>query len=260
MRRVAVACGLAITGSMLLAAQQSAPKPAFEVATVKPNLSKSGDASMRVDPGGRFRSVNAPVFLLIAAAYGGVQGPLRPSQIAGAPGWLESERYDINAKTADSMALPIDATVVTVRPLLQSLLEDRFKLRVHLETRQLPVYALVRVKPDGPLGPAFGPSSIDCAKEPAKCVFRGGPGRVKGTVTNEALMQLMALATGSVVIDRTGLAGPFDIELEWSPDQTATDRPSIFAAVQEQLGLKLESTRGPVDVVVIDHVEKPTED
>ena len=84
---------------------------------------------------------------------------------------------------------------------------------------------------------------------------------MKGTaITNETLMQLMALATDRVVVDRTGLTGRFDIELEWSPDQTATDQPSIFAAVQEQLGLKLESTRGPVDVLVIDHVERPTED
>lgn len=254
MRYAAIAM-LAILG------QQPAPKPAFEVATVKANLSKGTDASMRVDPGGRFRAVNAPVFWLIAGAYGTFQGPLRPSQVAGAPGWLESERYDINAKAADAAALPIDATVVTMRPFLQSLLEDRFSLRAHFETRQLPIYALVRVKPEGPLGPTFRASSIDCAKEPAACGFRGGPGRVTGTaINNEVLMQLMALATDRVVVDRTGLTGRFDIELEWSADQIATDRPSIFTAVQEQLGLKLESTRGPVDVLVIDHIDRPTED
>ncbi len=246
---------------MLILGQQAAPKPAFEVATVKPNLSKDSNATMRVDPGGRFRAVNAPVFWLIAGAYATFQGPLRPSQIVGAPGWLESERYDINATAGDGAALPIDATVVATRPLLQSLLEDRFKLRTHVEIRQLPIYALVRAKADGPLGPKFAPSSVECAKEAARCGFKGGPGRVTGTaITNEVLMQLMALATDRVVVDRTGLTGRFDIELEWSPDQTATDQPSIFTAVQEQLGLKLESTRGPVEVLVIDHVERPTED
>jgi uncharacterized protein (TIGR03435 family) len=202
-----------------------------------------------------------PVSWLIAAAYGTPQGALRPSQVAGAPGWLESEHYDINAKAADAVSLPIDATLVSMRPLLQSLLEDRFRLRAHFETRQLPAYALVLARPGGGLGPRFGRSSFDCVKEAVKCGYKGGPGRVTGTaITTEVLMQLMANATDRVVIDRTGLTGRFDIELEWSPDQTATDRPSIFTAVQEQLGLKLESTRGPVEVLVIDHVERPTED
>ena len=159
---------------LVLLSPQAAPKPAFEVATVKANLSKGTDASMRVDPGGRFRAVNAPVFWLIAGAYATVQGPLRPSQIAGAPGWLESEHYDINAKAADPAALPIDATVVTMRPLLQSLLEDRFRLRTHLETRQLPIYALVRAKPEGPLGPRFGPRQSIARKSRRRAAFTAG--------------------------------------------------------------------------------------
>ena len=247
--------------ALLLLVGQATGKPAFEVSTVKPNVSKGLDATTRVDPGGRFRVVNAPVFWLIAGAYATIQGPLRPSQIAGAPGWLQSDRYDINAQAADAAALPIDATVVTMRPFLQSLLEDRFKLRTHFETRQLPIYALVRAKPAGPLGPRLTVSSVDCVKNPTMCGFSGGPGHAKGTaLTNEKLLQMMALATDRVVIDRTGLTGKFDIELEWSPDQTVTDKPSIFTAVQEQLGLKLEATRGPVDVLVIDHIERPTQD
>jgi uncharacterized protein (TIGR03435 family) len=241
--------------------QQTAPRPAFEVVSVKANLSRDLNAEIRADPGGRFHALNAQVSVLIAIAYATPQGALRPSQVVGAPNWLGSERYDINARAPDGAALPIDATVADMKPLLQSLLEDRFKLVTHVETRQLPIYALVRARPDGPLGPKLALSSVDCAKEPARCGFKGGPGRVTGSaLTSGVLLQLMALATDRVVVDRTGLTGRFDIELEWSPDQMATDKPSIFTAVQEQLGLKLESTRGPVEVLVIDRVERPTED
>jgi len=133
---------------------------------------------------------------------------------------------------------------------------------VHHEQRQMTVYALVRLRPDGSLGPRFRQSTPDCFKESAKCGFAGGPiGRVKASaITIGLLTQLLAGATDRVVLDRTGLDGGFEIDLEWSPDQTATDKPSIFTAVEEQLGLKLESTKAPVDVVVIDHVERPTED
>jgi uncharacterized protein (TIGR03435 family) len=173
-----------------------------------------------------------------------------------------SDHYDVTAKVPDAAALQDDPSFVKTRPLLQSLLEDRFNLRVHRETRQLPIYALVRAKTGGALGPRLTRSSIDCAKEAAKCGFRGGPvGQIAGNaIPNDILMQLLGNATDRIVVDRTGLEGPFDVDLEWSPDQTATDKPSIFTAVQEQLGLKLESATGPVEVLVIDHVERPTED
>jgi bla regulator protein blaR1 len=233
--------------------------PRFEVATIKRNPSLAADTSMRAEPGGRFRVVNAPGFWLIAVAYSGPQGALRPSQIVGAPGWLESEHYDINAKAADAADMK---TFEQSRLLLRSLLENRFNLRVHREQRQMPVYALVRVRPDGSLGPKFRQSTPDCLQESAKRAFAGGPvGHVRaGAITMDLLTQLLAGAADRIVVGRTGLSGGFEIDLEWSPDQTSTDKPSIFTAVQEQLGLKLESTRGPVDVVVIDHVERPTEE
>jgi uncharacterized protein (TIGR03435 family) len=148
------------------------------------------------------------------------------------------------------------------RLLLRSLLEDRFKLRVHRHQRQMPIYALVRARSDGGLGPRFKPSTPDCFQESAKCGFTGGPvGRIKAdAITMDILTQLLGNASDRIVVDRTGLQGGFAIDLEWSPDQTASDKSAIFTAVQEQLGLKLESTRGPVDVLVIDHVEEPTED
>jgi uncharacterized protein (TIGR03435 family) len=95
----------------------------------------------------------------------------------------------------------------------------------------------------------------------SKCGYKGAPGHViAGWIEIGGLVNLLANTTEHIVVDRTGLQGRFDLDLEWSPDQTATDKPSIFAAVQEQLGLKLEADRGPVSVVVIDHVERPTED
>ena len=233
-------------------------KPAFEVATIKRNLSLDGNGDVRNEPGGRFLAVNAPVFWLVASAYSDSLGGLRPSQIIGAPSWLASEHYDIAAKAADAADM---STFQQTRLLLRALLEDRFKLRTHREQRQMPIYALIRARRDGSLGPRFKQSVPDCFQGSGTCGVAGGPiGRITAdAITIDLLAQLLASATDRIVVDRTGLHGGFAIDLEWSPDQTATDKPSIFAAVQEQLGLKLESTRAPVDVVVIDRVERPSQ-
>jgi len=264
MRRAAIALVLAAIATPSLPAQEAAPpRLTFEVATVKRNLSLDQRADMRVDPGGRFRAVNAPAMWLIAMAYGEGFNPLRPDQISGQPGWFESEHYDINAKGASEATTqagnPFDGQI---RQMLQALIEDRFKLRVHREKRRMPVYILVRARADGALGPRFKPVTPDCFKGTIPCGFPGGPpGLIRtGAITMDLLAQLLANAADRIVIDRTGLTGGFKIDLEYSPDQTASDKPSIFTAVQEQLGLKLESAREPVDVLVIDHVERPTED
>jgi uncharacterized protein (TIGR03435 family) len=247
------------TSVVPLGSQASDPKPpAFEVATIKRNTSLEGNGGMRNEPG-RLQAVNVPVFWLVANAYSESMGGLRPSQIIGAPSWLESEHYDIAAKAANADAM---SSFNKTRLLLRSLLEDRFKLRVHREQRQMSIYALVRARNDGGLGPKFKQSRTDCFRESARCGFAGGPiGRVKAdAIPMDILTQLLGNATDRIVVDHTGLTGGFDIDLEWSPDQTASDKPSIFTAVQEQLGLKLESTKGPVEVLVIDHVERPTPD
>ena len=250
--------------ALLLLAGQAADKPAFEVASIKRNLSLEG-GTMGISPGGRFRATNAPVFWMILMAYGEFQRPLIESQIVGAPDWLHEEHYDIVAKTsAEVAALSPQEQFRTIPALLQSLLEDRFKLKVHRETRTLPIYALTFARKDRALGPRMTRSAIDCTKpqqDMSKCGFNGAPGRViAGWIEISTLVNLLANTTEHIVVDRTGLEGRFDVELEWSPDQTATDKPSIFAAVQEQLGLKLEADRAPVSVVVIDHIERPTED
>ena len=243
----------------VMLAAQGAQRPAFEVASIKRNTSAAIGGGMRVEPGGRFFSTNSGVFYVIAGAYGESMNALRPSQIIGAPGWLESERWDLVAKAAS----PADMdNFEKTRLLMRTLLEDRFKLRIHREQRPMPIYALVRAKAGGTLGPNLKQSVPDCSAPSSGCGFRGGTiGHIKGDAIPIAILtQLLNAATDRIVVDRTGLTGGFQIDLEYSPDQTATDKPSIFAAVQEQLGLKLEPARGSVDVVVIDHVERPTED
>jgi uncharacterized protein (TIGR03435 family) len=235
---------------------------AFEVASIKRNVSLDRSGTMGFEPGGRFHAVNAPLLWLIATAYGQFQRPLFESQVAGAPDWLESEHYDITAKAgADFVSNNAQQEFRDSRALLQSLLEERFGLKVHHDTRQLPIYVLTRVKSEGALGRRMTTSVTDCATTPDKCSFRGLQGHVVAiSITLDILTGLLSNAAERIVIDRTGLEGRFDIDLEWSPDQAASDKPSIFTAVQEQLGLKLEPTKGPVDVLVIDHVEKPTPD
>jgi uncharacterized protein (TIGR03435 family) len=144
---------------------------------------------------------------------------------------------------------------------VQSLLEDRFKLMLHREVHNMPVYSLVVARKGGAPGPRLRRSSTDCEKERSKCSIRTVPGRfTAGGVTLETLAIMLSGPAGRLVFDRTGLAGVFAVDLEWSADQAPSDAPSIFAAAQEQLGLKLDFVREPVDVVVIDHVERPKED
>jgi uncharacterized protein (TIGR03435 family) len=245
-------------------------RPSFEVASVKPN--KSGDQrfTMEALPGGRIRVVNAPLRLLIRLAY-----RVQDSQIVSGPSWLNSERFDIVAKAEGN---PNQAQL---SPMLQTLLADRFKLRTHNETRELPIYSLVTVKTDGRTSPQLHPAqpcfkSPDSASPqpapllgPVPCGFTVGRGKTSARgVTMDALASTLSNQVGRVVVDRTGLGGQFDLNFEWELPLTGTsdglqpsaDGVSIFTALQEQLGLKLESARGPVDVLVIDSVQQPTSD
>lgn len=265
MRTIAIAGVMLVVAAAALVAQDVATRPAFEVAAIKRSAALDTDGTLGLLPGGRFRSINFDARTLVGIAYR-TRAPrvLFPSQIIGAPDWMASERYDINAKIRAELAATMDSAdrdPDLMPKLVQSLLEDRFKLKVHMDVRDMPVYALVVASKDGALGPQLHRSTVDCQKDRSKCMIRGGAGRFTGgSVTIEMLATMLSNPAGRLVFDRTGLTGKFDADLEWSPDQTATDKPSIFSAVQEQLGLKLESTRGPVDVVVIDHVERPVED
>jgi bla regulator protein blaR1 len=253
--RVAVGCVVATTCVFAQA------KPSFEVATIKRSERLEAGGSFGMQPGGRFRSINIDARGLIACAYRtSSESCLFPSQLIGAPDWLAAERYDITAKVSDDLASRSQSELFALTPtLLQSLLEDRFRLRTHRDKRELPVFLLTMANRDG-LGPQLHQSTVDCQAEPNKCLLRFAAGHYTGgNVTPTTLATMLSGATERIVVDRTGLQGRYDFELDWSPDQSAPDKPSIFAAVQEQLGLKLESSRAPADVLVIDHVERPSE-
>jgi uncharacterized protein (TIGR03435 family) len=264
----------------------------FEVASVKPNTSGDLRVMFGMRPGGRFTATNVPLRELIRMAYG-----LQNFQIQGGPDWLGSERFDVVAKAEGD--LPPMAPGGPPNPLLlmvQSLLQERFKLTVHRETKEMPIYALVIARSDKRLGPQLRPSETDCAALMAARGAAGGPpppppikpgerpqcgmfmgmARIAaGGVPTLQLAMSLSQRVGRIVVDRTGLAGMYDFEVDFTPDQLPQgppppgapplppidpNGPSLFTALQEQLGLKLDSDRGPVEVLIIDSVERPTPD
>lgn len=228
-------------------AAQGAPEQQFEVATIKPNRSGGDGTTINIFPGGRFVATNVNLKTLVMSAFG-----VRDFQVTGGPGWVDGEAYDVSAKAREGTHLD-DAEL---RPLLQALLVDRFKLKFHHEVKQLPVYSLVVAKTGPKLAPHTGPSGPS-----GRTLFSSGKATMSATAAPiSALAENLGQAVGRTVLDKTGLQGLFDFTLEWVPDQTAaSDGPSIFTALQEQLGLKLEAARGPGDVIVIDSAEKASE-
>jgi uncharacterized protein (TIGR03435 family) len=237
---------------MPLAAQAPTLKPSFEVGSIKPNNSGSRSTRVSINKGGRFTATNVPVKALMIVAY-----KLQEYQIIGGPPWLESDRYDITAKSED------DANENQVGEMIKSLLGDRFKLTFHHETRELPVYALLVSKNRPKLKASDGDNH--------------NANTTRGKITGRAMplqtfVILLSNQLDRLVVDKTGLTGNFDLQLEWSPEfsrpgalteaggtSSELSGPSIFTALQEQLGLRLESTKGPVEVLVIDSVQKPSE-
>ena len=246
----------------------------FEVASVKPNNSGSQNSNMELHPGGRITGTNVVLAGLLRTIFN-----IQPYQLVNAPDWIETARFDIEAKADREYSAREDAPAPELLAMLRNLLADRFKLVVHRELREMPAYALINAKADGTLGPQMRRSEIDCEAEAARAFAakRGAPpgqkpvvrcristnaGRIVGTGTTiTELIRRLSAPLGRAVVDRTGLSGSFDLELQWSPDQAAdTPGPSLFTAIQEQLGLKLESQRAPVEVLVIDSVSQLTPD
>jgi uncharacterized protein (TIGR03435 family) len=255
-------------------AQTDAPKrarPEFEVASIKPHKSDDRRVMISPSPGGRFSAGGATLRMLITVAY-----RIQDYQISGALSWMSSDRYDVVAKTEEG-------SNSKWMECLQSLLEDRFKLTVHRETKELPVYALVvakggpklhEVEGDCPPRPSGAPPPFVPGKMPTPfCgqMFMGWNQLAGNKVPLQQVVTTLARTLGRTVIDKTGLTGKYDIKLEWTPEQSQVplgpgdpvqpdnSGPSIYAALQEQLGLKLESQKGPVEVLIIDHVEQPSE-
>ena len=279
--RVFSAIGIvAIVAAMVAAlVAQTSDKPTFEVISIKTRTraatGESGGTTIAFQPGGRFIALNTSVQSLLILAYRGDQFTLRPEQIDRVPAWFGSTLFDIEAKVAgEPSAVPIPM-VPTGAALLRSLLEERFKLKAHIESREFSVYVLLLARGDGTLGPKLRPSVVDCKAQPLPLPPAGRPPwgvrRAYGTLsaggaTMTPLIGALGNAVGNAVLDRTGLTGSYDMELQWrqegaltaTPTASISDDPSIFTAVREQLGLKLESRREPMDVLVIEHVEQPS--
>ena len=235
-----------------------APKE-FDVASIKPHKGDDGRVGIQISPGGLLRATNMPLRELLQMAY-----DLRPGMLAGAPKWVDSERYDIEAKMAEPPAPGPDG----LRPYMQSLLEKRFQLKSHRETREMQTYALVQAKGGHKLK-----ESDPAARGP---MIRNGNDQLTLNKCNMDQLGLqLSRAVGAPVANQTGLTGQYDMELKFTPERPAGpgggsgegsgpgapggDAPSIFVAVQEQLGLKLESKKGPVSMFIIDKIEKPEE-
>jgi uncharacterized protein (TIGR03435 family) len=278
--RNAVIAGIVISAVAVAAAQSA--QPAFEVASVKENTSVSENSGISGPLPGRFRITNTPLRFILLHAF-----QVLDHQLIDAPGWTESVRFDITA-TYPGRATPSDPDT---RAMLRTLLADRFGLVSHRETRDMPMYALVLARKDGTLGRQLVRSSVDCDKwlvEKRPQMGEGSPSPVApggkrpvclmlttrrfitaGTRSISQLASSLQALTGRPVVDRTGLTGAFDFDLQWTSGTVGTpaganpqpdDGPSIFAALQEQLGLRLEPGRGSFDVVVVDAVRRPTPD
>jgi len=253
-----------------------AQSPAFDVASVKASRSVAEESSSVVMPGGRYSATNVTVRMLMRSAYG-----VHDTQIVGGPSWINTERFDIEAKkegrtTASGFR---DEARLMIRPLLA----DRFKLVVRREQRDMPVYALVFAQPDRRFGPQMrrsdpgtcqGPATLATAQgaaEPALPLPCGAevyrPGHLAGRAVTLSLYVLnLARWTDRVVVDRTGLDGTFDWDLQWTPDDAPVDgaiapgNPPLLTALREQAGFTLARQRAAVDVLVIEHVEPPDPD
>jgi uncharacterized protein (TIGR03435 family) len=251
-------------------ASSSAPDR-FEVVSIRRNRT-TDPARARVEPGGRFTAINVPLAQIIRQAYG-----VRPFQVLNAPGWTAEERFDIVAKAPESVSFGTD----NVALFLRGLLRDRFAFSARTETHDMPIFALVTSRRDRQPGPQLERSDTDCTEPEAArptgsaptdeppCALIGtwtGGNNRRYQMRGYQMASFAAMLGGAVdrlVIDRTGLAGTWNIEVEFSAASTSPgpdDQPSIFTALQEQLGLGLEPARGPVDMVVIERIERPTED
>jgi bla regulator protein blaR1 len=238
----------------------------FEVASIKPADPNTHGMRVQMAPGGRLTASGVTVKFLIQQAYN-----VKDFQITGGPGWIGSDRYDISTKAEGEGQI----TPEQLRPMMQALLADRFKLTFHRETKEMPVYALVV----GKNGPKMHESE---RHEDAE--GRGGTQirMSRGQITAQAMSMAMLAnqlsnRLGRNVLDKTGLTGNYDFTLEFTPEgmqpmgmppreggadappPVDSPGPSIFTAVQDQLGLKLESQKGPVEILILDRIERPSE-
>jgi bla regulator protein blaR1 len=274
-----------LASSATVIGQQPAPQRAFDVVSIKPSPPGAQNRLPRISPG-RVELFNTTLKQLIASAYS--RFPFDPREVVGGPAWIDSERFDIVATMERPPQFDQTGMLGELNGMLRALIEQRFGVKAHNEQREGDVYTLTFARSDRKTGAGLRQVPDACAaalKEltgaaplpqrsgPPPCSFGGPPGRLIGTgVTIAMFASVLSGNAGRTVIDRTGLAGSFDIEMNFDPSSAAqappgappgpqpidASKPSIFTALQEQLGLKLEPTRGPIDVLVIDQAERPT--
>ncbi len=240
---------LGVLGVASNPAQTPAPRAAptsFDVVSIKPN--QTGGEARRAGsaPGGMFTAVNVSLRLLISRAFG-----VAEFQVERGPGWVDSEKYDITAK-ADT---PLEMSREELRPCLQALLVERFRLKYHRETKEGSVYSLVVGKNGSKLKEhsGAGRSAIGASSAAGKVEITGTK------VTLARLAEYLSGQAGRPVVDNTRMTGEYDFRVEWATEETiGSSEPSLFTALQEQLGLKLDATKGPVEMIVIDSAERPS--
>jgi uncharacterized protein (TIGR03435 family) len=298
----AAVAGPLVFGMLNAAPKQTVPQTSqslvtrshsFEVASIKPDKSSAPAMRLHFEPDGRFHAETIPFKMIIEEAYG-----IKDAQLIGAPSWLGSERYDIQAKPEDSVVEEMRKVTPEQRKdimmqMIRGMLQDRCKLTLRYETRDLPIYSMVVAKG----GPKFHEiaASADAALPPGPPERMGSPNPLKGgvwmrgrgevTVSDSSLpmfVNALSMQLGRPVVDNTGLIGKYEFTLKWTPEEEGpqmfggvggpdsrppTDAPpppdvngpSLFTAMQEQLGLKLEAKTAPMQVLVIDHIERPSE-
>lgn len=252
---VLVSVAVLLKRQMAAQAPPKAERPEFEVATVKPAKQDQTGGGIRPLPGGQsYIAQNVPVRLIIMLMF-----HLTDTQVAGGPSWIGSDRWDIEAKAEHP------ASVDELHVMFQNLLIDRFNLKFHTEKKEMPVYSLVVDKPGSKMKPNNSP-------EPYEIPIRGaGRGKIAAQRCSMSYFTwVLAQQAGRPVLDKTGLPGFYDFTFEWMPQPVTLpgtdgadasaggEGPSLFTALREQLGLRLDAGKGPVEVMVIDQIGKPT--
>jgi uncharacterized protein (TIGR03435 family) len=257
---------LGAAGELIQLTAQSVTTPQFEAASIKPSAPGNlRGSTFEFLPGGGLRIVNGTLKAILETAY-----EVREFQTLGGPNWAGSERYDILASGVGASQTVGPEDIKTTRLRLQTLLAERFKLEVHRETRELPEYSLEVAKG----GPKLVDSETSSPSGNAAAGIQRSCGQMIGTKTTTANLSLMlSRQLDRPVLDHTGLTGKYNFRFEWTPEAgpcsvpntppeiapVPSNAPSIFTALQETLGLRLESIRGPVDSLVIDHADRPSE-